>query len=317
MIVGILAGLTTGALWGLTFVAPRAVAPFTALDLTIVRYAIFGLASLALMATDARFRPEWGRLTPHLLCTGLALGGLGYVAYFVSAAYAVQLAGPAIPPLVIGALPVVLGIVGNWRDRELPWRALAIPLVLIAGGLLMVNVASWSDSPDETGRRAVLLGTLCALAALAIWIVYAIVNANATRRVDAPDALAWTGLQGVGAALGVVPLIPLSSWADGASFLPPLTSAESARFAAWALVLGIAGSWLATWCWVVAFRRLSLALAAQLIVAESVFGLLYGFVYEARWPTLAEAAGGTLQVAGVIAAIRLFEQRGLPAPQSP
>ncbi|MBY3239728.1 hypothetical protein HFO17_35390, partial [Rhizobium laguerreae] len=47
---------TTCALWGLTFIAPRAVAPFTAWDLTIARYGIFGLACLMLLA-DRRFRP--------------------------------------------------------------------------------------------------------------------------------------------------------------------------------------------------------------------------------------------------------------------
>lgn len=56
MFYGIIAGLTTCALWGLTFVAPRTVAPFSAWDLTMARYGIFGLACLLLMV-DRRFRP--------------------------------------------------------------------------------------------------------------------------------------------------------------------------------------------------------------------------------------------------------------------
>ncbi|MGI2031161.1 hypothetical protein ACRQ1B_02095 [Rhizobium panacihumi] len=40
MLIGILAGLGTCALWGLTFIAPRAVAPFTAWDLTVARRGI-------------------------------------------------------------------------------------------------------------------------------------------------------------------------------------------------------------------------------------------------------------------------------------
>jgi len=35
MLIGILAGLTTCALWGLTFIAPRAVDPASTLDLPL------------------------------------------------------------------------------------------------------------------------------------------------------------------------------------------------------------------------------------------------------------------------------------------
>lgn len=95
MLLGIIAGLTTSALWGLTFIAPRAVTPFTAWDLTIARYDIFGLACLLLMI-DRRFRPIG--IAPSRLLIGLPLGGAGYV---VSVAFAVQLAGAAVPPVII------------------------------------------------------------------------------------------------------------------------------------------------------------------------------------------------------------------------
>lgn len=42
MLIGLLAGLMTGALWGLTFIAPRAVLPFSAFDLSVLRYLVFG-----------------------------------------------------------------------------------------------------------------------------------------------------------------------------------------------------------------------------------------------------------------------------------
>jgi drug/metabolite transporter (DMT)-like permease len=306
MIVGVLAGLGTGALWGLTFVAPRAIAPFTVLDLTVARYGVCGVAALAFMLADARFRLDRRHATAGVIGTGLALGGLAYSAYFICVAVAVQLAGPAIPPLVIGTLPVLLGILGNWRDRDLPWRTLAVPLTLVGLGLLTVNAEALLTGPDPSSRRAVVLGTLSALAALAIWGIYAFVNAEVSRRPDAPGSLPWAGLQTLGAGLGVLPLIPLSSWVAGGQAVPPLASPEAWSFVAWVLVLGLAGSWLATWLWVVSSQRLSLALAAQLIVAESVFGLVYGFLYEARWPTGPEAAGAALQIAGVILAIRLF-----------
>ncbi|ANM04679.1 hypothetical protein AMC78_CH02593 [Rhizobium phaseoli] len=81
--------------------------------MTIARYGIFGLACLLLMI-DRRFRPVG--MAPSRLLTGLLLGGAGYVGYFVSAAFAVQLAGAAIPaclPLGNG-----LGRSGNRQSRH-------------------------------------------------------------------------------------------------------------------------------------------------------------------------------------------------------
>jgi hypothetical protein len=41
-------------------------------------------------------------------------------------------------------------------------------------------------------------------------------------------------------------------------------------------------------------------------VAETVFGLIFGFLFEQRLPTIAEAGGSILQLAGVGLAIAIF-----------
>jgi drug/metabolite transporter (DMT)-like permease len=300
MPIGILAGFTTCALWGLTFIGPRAVEPFSPWDLTVARYGIFGLICLALML-DPRFRPTG--LSPRLSAIGLLLGGVGYVGYFVSAAFAVRLAGAAIPPLIIGTMPVYLAIIANIRDRSAPWGALALPLALIIAGVAVVNIAAiGTANPMDTG--SILLGIFSACIALFIWIVYGLVNAAVMRAPDAPDGLPWTGLQGIGAAVGSLILLPLSSFGT----LDAIPASDTYRFIAWALLMGLAGSWFATWCWVVASRRLPLALTAQLIVAETLFGLAYGFMFEGRWPTPAEGLGAGLQFVGVGSAITVFSR---------
>ena len=300
MLIGIIAGLTTCALWGLTFLAPRAVAPFTAWDLTIARYGIFGLACLLLMI-NRRFRPAG--MAPSRLLIGLLLGGAGYVGYFVSAAFAVQLAGAAIPPVIIGTMPVFLAIIANVRDRSAPWRALALPLAMVAVGVTIVNVATISAA-DLSSATAITLGILTSFVALTIWIVYGLANAAVMRSSDAPDALQWTGLQGIGAAIGSLLLLPLASF----DLVGTASGSEISRFVGWALVMGLAGSWFATWCWAVASRRLPLALSAQLIVAETVFGLAYGLMFEERLPSTAEAIGAALQLLGVCSAIAAFSK---------
>ena len=299
MLIGLLAGLATGALWGLTFVAPRAVEPFSTWDLTVARYGIFGIASLAL-TLHPRFRPS--SLSARRIMLGLLLGGAGYVGYFVAAAYAVRWAGAAIPPLVIGNMPMMLAVIANSQTRSVPWRALAPSLVLIGTGAAIVNVAAITAA-GAANRAELLLGMLCAGTALAIWIVYGLVNAAVMRAPDAPNGLSWTGLQGIGAAFGSLTLLPFTSFGMFGTI-------HTIRFAAWALVMGLAGSWFATWCWAIASRRLPLALSAQLIVAETIFGLLYGFTFEGRWPTAAEWIGSGLQLIGVSVAIAMFSRSG-------
>ncbi len=300
MLLGIVAGLTTCALWGLTFIAPRAIVPFTAWDITIARYVIFGLACLLLMV-DRRSRPTG--VAPARLVMGLLLGGAGYVGYFISAAFAVQLAGAAVPPVIIGTMPVFLAIIANIRDRSAPWKTLALPLTLIAIGVAIVNAATIS-ADHVADQRSILLGILASVVALAIWIAYGLANAAVMRSADAPNGLQWTGLQGIGAAIGSLLLLPLASFdlAHTASW------SEILSFVSWAMIMGLAGSWFATLCWVFASRRLPLALAAQLIVAETVFGLAYGFIFEGRFPSPAEAIGAMMQVAGVCSAIAVFSK---------
>lgn len=294
MLIGILAGLMTCALWGLTFVAPSAVEPFGTIELTIARYGIFGVTSLILML-DHRFRPTG--LPLRRIALGLALGGFGYVGYFICAAYAVKLSGPALPPMIIGTMPLITALIANHGDGAVPWRRLALPMMLIIVGLTLANLEAFSFSITSQ-REEILAGILAATLALGIWIIYGLANSRAMRGTDAPDNLRWTGLQGLGAALGGFCLLPLADF--GAA------TEGTGRFVIWALVMGLAGSWLATGLWGIASRRLPLTLAAQLIVTETVFGLLYGFLYEARWPAAAEWCGCLLLMIGVGLGIKGF-----------
>lgn len=301
MYLGVLAGLTTCVLWGLTFVAPRAVAPFSAYDLAAARYGLFGLTCVVLMLNH-RFRPAG--MTPRLWISGILLGSIGYVGYFLLASFAVKQAGAVIPPLITGLMPVLLPILANLRENALPWKDLAIPLSLIVLGLAIANAASFGhgNTIAPPGSTSVLVGALWATAALVVWIGYGIGNAHIMRRPDAPDTLHWTGIQGIGSGLAAAMLIPLLSYHTFAT----ATGAELSRFAVWAILMALAGSWLATWCWVVSAKRLPLSLSSQLVIAETVFGLIFGLMFERRWPTMPEASGALLQVSGVCMAVYVF-----------
>lgn len=131
------------------------------------------MACLLLLA-GRRIRPIG--IARSRLLIGLLLGGAGYVGYFISVAFAVQLAGAAAPPAVIGTMPVFLAIIANIRDRSAPWKVLTLPLALIAIGVAIVNAATVSAA-DVADTESILLGLFTSAAALAIWIANGLANA--------------------------------------------------------------------------------------------------------------------------------------------
>lgn len=311
MLIGILAGLGAGALWGLTFVAPNLVAPFTPFDLAFWRNLIFAAVSLVLLV---RFRAVLAGLDRAGQSTGLALGIIGYAAYYLFLTYAVAFAGPAIPALVIGSLPVLLALAGNWRERTVSWARLAGPLGLITAGLLVVNLGSLQAPAMGRTPASILTGFLLALGALALWLGYGLWNAAALKARPATNTLVWTSLQGLGAGLGMLLALPLGlamGWSRIGQI--PLFGEAALPLWLWALATGLFSSWVATYAWVVASRRLSVALSAQLIVSETLFGLLYGFLVETRWPDWHETLGAALLFVGVMAGIRVL----VPAEAKP
>ncbi|MFT4191829.1 MAG: hypothetical protein QM617_09950, partial [Comamonas sp.] len=56
--------------------------------------------------------------------------------------------------------------------------------------------------------------------------------------------------------------------------------------------------------WNIASRRVPVTLSGQLIISETLFALLYGFVYGQQWPRLLEAVAIALLVGGVAWAVQ-------------
>ncbi|OLP52924.1 hypothetical protein BJF92_17910 [Rhizobium rhizosphaerae] len=302
MLAGLLFGLSTCALWGLTFVAPRAVAPFTPLDLAVARYGVFGLASLAFLLRG-KTRRALLDIAPSRRLLGLLLGGAGYIGYFLAVARAVNAAGAVLPPLITGLMPVILPWLAHRRSQTLSRRSLLAPLGLILIGLILVQLGTAAQTGTQM-QPMTGAGLAFSVLALAIWIAYAQLNAMVLQAGDPPEPLAWTCLQGLGAAIGALVLLPWTSLSGGHHF----SDAEVGSLVLWSLLMGLAGSFLTTVFWSEAARRLPLALAAQLIVAETVFGMAYGLIYEMRRPTWAETAGAACQIFGVCLAIARFAE---------
>ncbi|MCC2957668.1 DMT family transporter [Massilia sp. IC2-477] len=285
--LGIGAGITAGAFWGLVFLAPELTPGFSPLQLSAGRYLAYGLVAAVLIARS------WPRLVRNLSWAdwrGLAgLSLLGNIVYYLFVAQAVQSGGVAMTSIVIGLLPLAVTLAGLREHGAVPLRRLAPSLLLGGAGLACI---SW-DALRAAGGSA--LGLLCALGALVSWTVYAVVNRRWLARLQGVSSQEWSLLVGVMTGAQAL-LLAVPAFQPGAA---AHSGAEWLQFLGVVSAVGIFCSVVGNALWNYASRALPMALMGQMIVFETVFASLYGFLWEGRWPNGLEAAALLLLLAGV------------------
>lgn len=294
--VGLLAGLGAGAFWGTTFVAPLMVPEFGTVDLTVGRFLACGMLSLVLLVWDA-FRDGVRLPTATEAWTALGMSLLGYTGYYLLLVLAIQAAGAALPVLIIGTIPLWIMLLG--KPQELRWRALMPGLLLTAAGLaLMMRVSSQAAEAD--GGSNLWLGVMFAVLAAASWTTFGLINARWLARHPDVNSTRWANWLGVAAGLGALAIAALAGSEPGDLIAQP----GFGRFVLVCMVTGIGSAWVASVLWNMASRRLGASLAGQLIVSETVFGLLYTFVWDGQWPVAMQWLACVLFVLGILASIR-------------
>ena len=297
--LGIGSGILAGALWGLVFLAPELSAGFLPLQLSAGRYLAYGLVAAVLIA------PHWRRLQRALSWTEwralLWLAFTGNILYYVLLATAVQEGGVAMPALVIGLLPIAVTLVGSRERHALPLRRLLPSLVLSAAGLACIGWQSLAGAGLDS-----LTGLGCAFGALLSWTVYAVGNSRRLAGLQGVSAHDWNLAMGVVTGLEAL-LLALPAFAGGDS---GHSQAQWLHFAGVVTSVAILCSILGNALWNVASRALPLTLMGQMIVFETLFASLYGFVWEERWPAALEWAAMLLLVGGVAACARAHARPG-------
>jgi len=301
MASGVAYGIGAGALWGLVFLAPELVRDFSPLQLAIGRYLAYGVFSLAVIAP--RWRDIVRRLTRTQWLVLLWLAFCGNTLYYVLLAAAVRNGGIAMTSLVIGFLPVAVTLIGSRDHGAIPLRQLAPSLLLSAAGALCIGWRALGvPAQGEAVRGAI--GLVCASGALACWTSYAVVNARWLTRMDPAVVRDWNPLTGVVTGAQALLLIPLSLLLD--TTLHP--SAAWIRFSAVSAGVALIASMVGNVLWNRMSRLLPLTLAGQMILFETVFALLYGFLWERRLPVPLEAAAFVLLIASVVSCVAVHRQ---------
>ena len=293
MLAGIAYGAGAGALWGLVFLAPELAHGFGPLQLTIGRYISYGLIALALIA------PRWAALKPKLhrreWLTLAWLAVSGNILYYILLSSAVQNGGIAMTSLVIGFLPVVVTIVGSRDTGAVRLGKLMPSLLLCAAGALCIGWQAIASPAADTMTQQ-LIGLACAVGALACWSAFAISNSRSLARLDTISAHEWSLLFGVVSGVLSLALIPVALLTE------PMQHATNdwLRFLAASVGVAFIASIVGNALWNQMSRRLPLTMVGQMILFETLFALIYGFIWEQRLPTALEVAAFVLVVASVL-----------------
>jgi drug/metabolite transporter (DMT)-like permease len=294
--LGVGFGVAAGALWGLVFLAPELVREFTPLQMSAGRYLAYGLFALALVA------PRWRALTASLgRADWIALAWLsllGNILYYVLLSNAVTLGGVAMTSLIIGFLPVAVTVIGSRDHGAISLARLAPSLALSVAGVGCIAWQSLASSRSGFDpSRAV--GLVCAIGALVSWTAYAVGNSRWLARIDHVSAHDWSLLTGV--ATGAEALVlAVPAMLIGAHHHD---LAAWGRFTAVSAGVAIIASIIGNALWNRMSRLLPLTLVGQMILFETLFALLYGFIWEHRLPTTLESAAIVLVVMSVLTCV--------------
>jgi drug/metabolite transporter (DMT)-like permease len=309
VLTGILAGLGAGALWGLVFVVPRMVPGLSAVDLTAGRFISFGLVSAVAMLLALRTR-RLPNLQQALAALGMSV--LGFTGYYLLLVLAIQDAGTEAPTLIIGTIPIWMMLLG--KPEGLKWRALAPGMLLTAAGLALMMLAnsgavlptSGSAALESQSIPAYWRGIAFATAAMLCWTVFGLMNSAWLKRHTEVNATDWANWLGVATGIGAL----LMWFAVGSEAKVLLARDHIAYVATICIVTGIGSAWLATILWNVASQRLSASLCGQLIVSETVFGLVCSYGWDRHWPGWLQLVACVLFVVGILATIQVHASRG-------
>lgn len=306
MSAGIACGMGAGALWGLVFLAPELVREFTPLQLTVGRYLCYGLIAAALVAS--RWQALVARIPRAQWLNLLWLALAGNTLYYLLLATAVQTGGIAMTSLVIGFLPVTVTMVGSRERGAVPLRRLWPALVLCAAGTACI---AWQTLAGESGLLAGerLFGLVCAIGGLAAWTAYAVGNARCLRQLQNVSPHDWNLLTGVVTGAQSLLLIPFALALGGTEH--ELT--DWARFGAVAAAVAVLASIVGNGLWNRMSRLLPLTFVGQMIVFETLFALLYGFIWEQRLPSWLEAAALVFVVSSVLSCLATHRRSARPA----
>lgn len=301
-------GFALGAcfIWGLIFVVPQFMIGFSSIEVALGRYLVYGVIS-ALIFIKSMFG-ERTRYPLSIWLKALNFSLICTIAYYTFVVLALRYSTPAICALILGISPITIAFLGNWQQKEISFRSLIIPSILILTGLTVINFPHLEsgDSPSSY-----MLGLMFGFLALAAWSWYAVANSQFIKQGEVSSS-DWSTLIGVATLLWVIVFTAfLGFFFEDQLHLEKyfVFNEELIRFLIGSAILGILCSWVGAFLWNKASLHLPVSMAGQLTVFETLFGVIFVYIASESLPTFMDSIGMGILLAAIVYGITVFTKK--------
>ena len=309
MWLGIAAALLACALWGVTYVLPGLLPNYDVLHTGLVRCIIVGTCAL-LLTLPAHNQLKTLKAKDWIIV--LELGIIGSFVNFLAQLFCSAWSGPSVSGMTTGAIPVLVAIISNERDRRkgkpfLPLHRLMFPLCLLCIGFVLCNISDFISISTQGDEWKFLLGVVFGLSHTLLWTWHPIVNADWLQAHPKFSSSTWATLQCASLLpVGLISFIIFRTW-----FLPETTLTlgdTPVWFVSVLLLNGFFSSIVAMSLWNYASKHAPTALVGQLMVFETIFAVLFGHIVAHKIPAMVLFLGVICLTIGVSLALHMFNK---------
>lgn len=307
MIVAIIQTLLACLLWGAIFAVPLFLEEFSITDIVLGRFFVYGILSFGALVfyifarKQSHFLKYWKEAALSAIIMNLL--------HFAALTLGIRFTNASLITLIMGTSPITIIVFSAWMKKETHLLKMFIwPSVAIFVGLVTMNLEAMQSEVSDISSWAYIQGIFYGIIALTTWTWYVVYNSQFMQKHPEVNSYQWTALVGFMTLVFTVVVIAGRFMTLGSDhFYQFHWEHESGRlFIGGALILGIFCSWVAFALWNAASFHLPPALAGQLSIMETIFGLFFVFLIEQTLPSSMEIIGIFLILAGISVALYYF-----------
>jgi drug/metabolite transporter (DMT)-like permease len=291
--LGILAGFSTGIFWGLPFFVPKFLPHYSYSEIAFGRMFFFGITGLLYLKPVLRILRS---ATPKALIQMVWLSASGFWLYSALLFLGVARTDGVIGSLILGLLPVTIPLFAK-KSQAFSKK------VLFGFSLILLGLFSLFCLPLLIKGNAEIhfdwIGVGILFSCLALWTSFAISNSVFLKKNPQFPGKDMASVMGILSLICVVLLFaPTQDWGEF------IRRPDFGIYLLCSVGLGLGSSWLANWLWNICSFHCPPSISGPLIASETIFGLLYSFLWEQRLPSSHEAAAIVFILIGVFVAVR-------------
>jgi drug/metabolite transporter (DMT)-like permease len=301
---GVLFALGACFIWGLIFVVPQFMIGFSPIEVALGRYSLYGVISFTIFLR-ALARGAC-RHSQAIWSKALYFSLISTIVYYTFVVLSLRYSSPAMCALILGTSPIMIAFYGNWREREVSFKSLLLPSILIIAGLLIINLPHLQASEVPSFY---ILGLVFSFLAAIAWSTYVLINSKFIKRHPEVCPSEWSTLLGVSTLFWVALCTAILAifFKEQLHFEKYfILNEELIRFLGGSAILGLLCSWVGAFLWNKASISLPISLAGQLTIFETIFGVLFVYIVSQTIPCFRESIGIAVLLTAIIYGIKKF-----------